>query len=71
MQVDMKKVNLDVVRPWIQKRITELLSGIEDEVLIEYIFQLLETSRVSLSFQAIRILLLAYFLEVFLKALLK
>ena len=43
----MEKVNLDVVKPWVQKRITELLGGIEDEVLIEYIFQLLETSRVN------------------------
>ena len=45
----MEKVNLDVVKPWVQKRITELLGGIEDEVLIEYIFQLLETSRVNQS----------------------
>merc|ERR1712048_543995 len=44
-KVDMEKVNLDVVKPWIQKRITELLGGIEDEVLIAYIFELLESSR--------------------------
>lgn len=43
----MEKVNLDVIKPWIQKRITELLGGIEDEVLIAYVFELLESSRVS------------------------
>ena len=48
-KVDMEKVNLDVVKPWIQKRITELLGGIEDEVLIAYIFELLESSRVSIT----------------------
>ena len=42
----MERVNLDVVKPWVQKRVTELLGGIEDEVLIEYIFELLESSRV-------------------------
>lgn len=44
----MEKVNLDVIKPWIQKRITELLGGIEDEVLIAYVFELLESSRVKL-----------------------
>lgn len=43
----MEKVNLDVLKPWITKRVTELLSGIEDEVLIGYIFELLESSRVN------------------------
>ena len=42
----MDKVNLDTIKPWIQKRITELLSGVEDEVLIEYIFEMLEASKV-------------------------
>ena len=45
----MEKVNLDIIKPWIQKRITELLGGIEDEVLIAYIFELLESSRVCIT----------------------
>jgi serine/arginine repetitive matrix protein 1 len=37
----MKKVKLDVIKPWIAEKVTELL-GFEDEVLIGYIFGLLE-----------------------------
>jgi hypothetical protein len=33
-QVDMSKVNLEVLKPWIEARITELLGGVEDEVLV-------------------------------------
>ncbi|XP_031487782.1 uncharacterized protein LOC116255848 isoform X2 [Nymphaea colorata] len=39
--VDMTKVKLDVIRPWIANRVTELL-GFEDEVLINFIFGLLD-----------------------------
>ena len=41
----MEKVNLDTVKPWVTKRITEIL-GAEDEVLNEYIFQMLESQKV-------------------------
>eukprot|EP00976_Prorocentrum_cordatum_P048006 969110-Prorocentrum_minimum.AAC.5 len=41
-QVNMKKVNLEVIKPWITKRVTELLGGIEDEVLIGMIISYLE-----------------------------
>lgn len=37
----MKKVKLDVMRPWISQRITELL-GFEDEVVIDFAYGLLE-----------------------------
>lgn len=37
----MKKVNLDVIKPWISNRITEIL-GLEDEVVIDYTCSLLE-----------------------------
>ncbi len=37
----MKKVNLEIIKPWITKKITDLL-GFEDEVLIGYVFGLLE-----------------------------
>ncbi|KAJ0979543.1 hypothetical protein J5N97_015017 [Dioscorea zingiberensis] len=39
--VDMTKVKMEVMRPWIAKRTTELL-GFEDEVLINFIYGLLE-----------------------------
>jgi serine/arginine repetitive matrix protein 1 len=37
----MKNVNMDVMRPWITEQVIELL-GFEDEVVIEFIFGLLE-----------------------------
>jgi hypothetical protein len=40
-QVDLKKVNLNVIRPWIAKKVTELV-GFEDEVVVEYAMGLLE-----------------------------
>ncbi|KAE9620474.1 hypothetical protein Lal_00019956 [Lupinus albus] len=39
--VDMNKVNMEVMKPWIAKRVTELL-GFEDEVLINFIHGLLD-----------------------------
>ncbi|KAL9228705.1 hypothetical protein vseg_004256 [Gypsophila vaccaria] len=40
--VDPKKVKMDVVKPWIAKRVTEFLGGFEDEVLINFIYGLLD-----------------------------
>lgn len=40
-KVDMRKVNLGVMRPWVTKRVVELV-GLEDEVVIEYAMELLE-----------------------------
>lgn len=37
----MTKVEMDVIRPWIATRVTELL-GFEDEVLINFIYGLLD-----------------------------
>lgn len=37
----MRKVNLDVIRPWIAKKVVELV-GLEDEVVVEYAMGLLE-----------------------------
>lgn len=37
----MTKVKMDVMKPWIAKRVTELI-GFEDEVLINFIYGLLE-----------------------------
>lgn len=44
--VDMAKVNMDVMKPWIARRVTEIL-GVEDEVLINFIYGLLEDPKVS------------------------
>ncbi|BGP24547.1 hypothetical protein JCM10295v2_003465 [Rhodotorula toruloides] len=40
-KVDMRKVEMGVMKPWITKKVIELL-GFEDDVLIEYIYSLLE-----------------------------
>ncbi|KAJ8516754.1 hypothetical protein ONZ45_g5969 [Pleurotus djamor] len=40
-KVDMRKVNLEVIRPWAAKKVTELV-GFEDEVVVEYAMGLLE-----------------------------
>lgn len=37
----MKKVHLDVMKPWIAERITTIL-GAEDDVVVEFIFSQLE-----------------------------
>ncbi|KAL6967587.1 hypothetical protein U1Q18_033395 [Sarracenia purpurea var. burkii] len=44
--VDMTKVKMDVMRPWIANRVTELL-GFEDEVLINFIYGLLDGKKVN------------------------
>ncbi|KAG0484136.1 hypothetical protein HPP92_012220 [Vanilla planifolia] len=43
--VDMTKVKMDVIRPWIAARATELL-GFEDEVLINFVYGLLDGKNV-------------------------
>jgi len=37
----MTKITLDVVKPWITRRLEELL-GVEDDVVIEFVFNQLE-----------------------------
>ncbi|KAJ3711653.1 PWI domain-containing protein, partial [Lentinula guzmanii] len=39
--VDMRKVNLTVIRPWIAKKVVEIV-GFEDEAVVEYAMGLLE-----------------------------
>lgn len=43
-KVDMTKVNLDIIRPWIVERCYGML-GIEDEVVPEFVFSLLEAEQ--------------------------
>jgi hypothetical protein len=45
-KVDLTKVNWDTMKPWIAKRITELLGGLEDEVLIAYVYEQLDNKKV-------------------------
>ena len=42
-KVDLAKVKMDALKPWIAKRVTELL-GIEDEVLVGYIYEQLDAN---------------------------
>eukprot|EP01134_Creolimax_fragrantissima_P002967 CFRG2967T1 len=42
--VDLSKIKLEVIKPWISTRVTELL-GIEDDVVISYIFNILEEDK--------------------------
>lgn len=43
--IDFSKVKLDVIKPWIAKRVTEILGGVEDDVLINLIYALLEEKK--------------------------
>lgn len=45
-QVDMSKVKLDVLKPWIGKKITEIL-GWEDDVVVEFVVNQLEEHKAS------------------------
>lgn len=44
----MSKVRLDVLRPWISKKITEFLH-IEDDVVVEFVYNQLEEKNVSIN----------------------
>jgi serine/arginine repetitive matrix protein 1 len=43
VKVNMAKVKLDALKPWIAKRVSQIL-GLEDDVVIEFIFNQLEES---------------------------
>lgn len=42
----MSKVKLDTIRPWISKKITDLLH-MEDDVVVEFVYNQLEEEKVS------------------------
>jgi serine/arginine repetitive matrix protein 1 len=44
-QVDMSRVKLEVIKPWITTRISDLL-GMEDDVLVEFVSNQLEADNV-------------------------
>lgn len=41
-KVDLTRVNWEAMKPWIARRLTELLGGVEDDVLIGYVYEQLE-----------------------------
>ncbi|CAO3650756.1 unnamed protein product [Cunninghamella blakesleeana] len=43
-KVNIKKVNLDVIKPWVSNRITQIL-GLEDDVVVDFTFGLLEEEK--------------------------
>lgn len=43
----MDKVNLDVIKPWVTKRVTEML-GFEDDVVLEFVVNMLDSEKVHL-----------------------
>ena len=53
LKVDFNKVNWEVMKGWIAKRVTELL-GLEDEVVIGYVFEQLENKQVGSSDALVR-----------------
>ena len=44
-KVDLKPVNWEAIKGWVAKRATELL-GVEDEVLVAYIFEQIDGKKV-------------------------
>lgn len=50
----MSKVKLDVIKPWITTKITQIL-GIEDDVVVEFVYNQLE--------EKVRSLFLHYYLD--------
>ena len=49
----MDKVNLDVIKPWITKKLIEIL-GVEDDVVMQYVLNMLESEKVTCIYWEIR-----------------
>ena len=59
-KVDTTKVKLEVFRPWVEKKIKELL-GIEDDIITEYAFaQLSEKKAICSDFQSVSRIVFGY-----------
>lgn len=41
LQVDMSKIKFDVVKPWIQDKLTEILK-IDDDVVVDFVYNQLD-----------------------------
>jgi hypothetical protein len=46
----MKKIQLEVMKPFITNKLNELMKPVEDEVIIEYVFSQLEQSQVDYNY---------------------
>lgn len=44
-KVDLSKVQWESIKPWIAKRTTELLGGLEDDILINFIIDMVENKK--------------------------
>ncbi|KAJ3190803.1 Serine/arginine repetitive matrix protein 1 [Irineochytrium annulatum] len=44
-KVDMKKVKLEAMKPWITKKVVEIV-GLDDDLVVGYVFELLEAEKV-------------------------
>jgi hypothetical protein len=44
--LDLARVNWEAVRPWVTERVTAILGGVEDDVLIEYLMEQLQGKEV-------------------------
>ena len=53
-KIDMSKVKIDVLKPWITKRVYEMLK-MEDDVVVEFIFNQLEDEKVCILIVIIRL----------------
>lgn len=50
----MRKVNLDVMRPWIVEKVTEL-NGMEDDLVVDYAMSLLEDTAQPVRFHTLTV----------------
>lgn len=62
-KIDPKKVNWKVMKEWIAKRVTELLGGLEEEVLISLIYNYLEADKVGIPCDSLCVLVRACLAE--------
>jgi hypothetical protein len=44
--LDLSGVDWEAVRPWVARRVTAILGGVEDDVLIEYLMEQLQGTEV-------------------------
>lgn len=59
-KIDLSKVNVSVIKPWITYKLNEIL-GMEDDVLVEYVFTQLEEKNINPKIMQIKY----YFLSLF------
>ena len=63
-QIDMKKIKLEVMKPYITERLNSYMT-VEDEVLVEYVFSQLEADQVTARLETSLSLHLSIFFDSF------